>query len=142
MGGKVSTPPRGKVSSTISITQHTNVSDFVTKNINSAFSFLQVNKYMDSNCYSLLHALTQGQIKSDEMSGTDSRITPVLFPGITNISDVFPGNYYKMFQIVLNETKSDDTDLHKKIGELLEKKQFWIRNPSEVINKIIIVFFI
>jgi len=142
MGGKVSTPPRGKVSSTIpvSITQHTNVSDFVTKNINDAFSTLQVNNYMGSNCYSLLHALTQGKIKSDEMSGTDSRIIPVLFPGITNISDVFPGNYYKMFQIVLNETKSDDTDLLGKIRELLEKKQFWIRNPSEVINKIIIGF--
>ena len=143
MGGKVSTPPRGKVSSTIpvSITSQANVYEFVTKNINNAFSTLKdTQNYMGSNCYSLLHTLTQAQIKSDEMSGTDSKITPVLHAGITKISDVFPGNYYKMFQIVLNETKTYETDLPEKIRELLEKKQFWIRNPSEVINKIIIGF--
>jgi hypothetical protein len=155
MGGKVSTPTRDKVSSTIPvlITSQTNVYEFVTKNINNAFSTLKdTQNYMGSNCYSLLHTLTQAQIKSDEMSGTDSKITPVLHAGITKISDVFPRNYYKMFQIVLNETKSSETDLDEtessdpelvydeKIRKLLENKQYWIRNPSQVINTIIIGF--
>ena len=117
-----------------------NVPEFVMHNINGAFNALQLAGYNGSNCYALLHTLTRGVITSDQPLATGLNVLPVAFEGDTNIRDIFPGIYYHMFQIVLNETKLYETGLYEKTIELLEKKQYWIRNPSRVINTIILGF--
>ena len=105
-------------------TSYVNVGQFVTNNINKAFSALQkMEEFEHSNCYSLLYTLTQGTITSDQMCARDSQLASVIFEGVTRINDNFPANYYKMFKIISKETSSDKTDLDAIIQSLLKKKQ-------------------
>lgn len=108
-----------------------NVHDFVINNINDAFVALQVNRFMQSNCYSLLYTLTSGTITSDDLRATGLDVLTYVFEGETRLSDRFPEIYYNMLQNILNETSDLD------ISQLFQKKQEWIRNPSEVVNTIL-----
>ena len=118
-------------------TQLVNVRKFVMDNINDAFTHLHNNAYMGSNCYALLHTLTQGSITSDRLNATGLSVLSVAFEGTTEMSDVFPDIYYRMFQVILNQTAPYDDGLVDKTIYLFEKKQKWIRNPSEVVNHIV-----
>ena len=108
-----------------------NVHDFVIKNINGAFIALKHQKFMDSNCYSLLYTLIRGTITSDDLRATGLVVLPYAFEGVTQLSDRFPQIYYYMLQNILNQTSNLN------ISELFQKKQNWIRNPSEVVNTIL-----
>lgn len=113
-----------------------NVGKFVMDNINGAFNELKKTNYMGSNCYALLHTLTQGSITSDRLQATGLSVLPVVFEGTTQMVDKFPEIYYRMFQVILNQTRSDE-DTSDKIQYLFQKKQEWIRNPSDVVNDIV-----
>jgi len=108
-----------------------NVHDFVIKNINGAFNALQEAGFEGSNCYALLHTLIKGNITSDELRATGLDVLPYAFEGDTSLYDKFPKIYYFMLLSVLRETS--------KLGitDLLEKKQEWIRNPSDVVNNLL-----
>jgi hypothetical protein len=114
------------------------VRKFVMDNINEAFNALRGhdNRYMGSNCYALLHTLTQGSITSDRLQATGLSVLPVVFEGTTQMVDKFPEIYYRMFQVILNQTRPDE-DTSDKIHYLFQKKQEWIRNPSDVVNDIV-----
>jgi hypothetical protein len=108
-----------------------NVHDFVINNINAAFNALQEAGFESSNCYALLHTLIKGNITSDDLRATGLDVLPYAFEGETSLYDKFPEIYYFMLLSVLRETS--------KLGitDLLEKKQKWIRNPSDVVNKLL-----
>ena len=108
-----------------------NVHDFVINNINDAFNALQEAGFEGSNCYALLHTLIKGNITSDDLRATGLDVLPYAFEGETSLYDKFPEIYYFMLLSVLRET----TKLG--ITELLEIKQKWIRNPSDVVNKLL-----
>jgi hypothetical protein len=108
-----------------------NVHDFVINNINGVFDALQEAGFEGSNCYALLHTLIKGNITSDDLRATGLDILPYAFEGETSLYDKFPEIYYFMLLSVLRETTKLD------ITELLEKKQKWIRNPSDVVNKLL-----
>jgi hypothetical protein len=104
---------------------------FVTSNINAAFDALQQDGFLGSNCYHLLYVLTHSTITSDEFQAIQGRLFEVVPQGITNISDVFPIIYYRMFQRVLTNT----SDLN--VQKLLQYKEAWLRNPSRFVNAIL-----
>ena len=108
-----------------------NVHDFVINNINGAFNALQEVGFEGSNCYALLHTLIKGNITSDDLRATGLDVLPYAFEGVTSLYDKFPEIYYLMLLSVLRETSKLG------VAELLEKKQKWIRNPSDVINKLL-----
>jgi hypothetical protein len=107
------------------------VGNFVTRYINDAFDALQEAGFMRSNCYHLLHMLTHSTMISNTFQAIQSRLFGVIPQGTTNIRNEFPIIYYRMFQRVLINTSNLN------IGELLQYKQLWLRNPSNFVNAIL-----
>jgi hypothetical protein len=135
MGAEQSTPTSSQesvvvASTSIAQTQRVNVRDFVINNINEAFYALQEEGFKNSNCYALLYTLTHGIITSDTIRDINLSILGVVFEGTTEFSVFFPQIYYRMFLSV-----SKETDVS--ITSLLQKKQEWVRNPSQVVNNIL-----
>ena len=135
MGAEQSTPTSSQESAAVAPTpvaqtQRVNVRDFVINNINKAFKALQEEGFKNSNCYALLHTLTHGSITSDTIRDINLSILGVVFEGTTEFSILFPQIYYRMFLSV-----SKETDVS--ITSLLQKKQEWVRNPSQVVNDVL-----
>lgn len=135
MGAEQSTPNNNQESvdvapTSIAQTQRVNVRNFVINNINDAFNALQYEGFKNSNCYALLHTLTHGSITSDTIRDINLSILGVVFEGKTEFSVLFPQIYYRMFLSVSKKT-------NVAITSLLQKKQEWIRNPSQVVNDIL-----
>jgi hypothetical protein len=107
------------------------VGRFVTTNITAAFDALQQAGFLGSNCYHLLYMLTHSTITSNTFQAIQGRLFNVIPQGTTNIRDEFPIIYYRMFQRVLINTSNLN------IGELLQYKQLWLRNPSDFVNAIL-----
>jgi hypothetical protein len=105
---------------------------FVRRYINAAFNALQEREFMNSNSYDLLYTLLRNStITSEVFQAIQGRLFDVIPQGTTNISDVFPIIYYRMFQRLLRNI-SDLT-----IEDLLEYKEAWLRNPSYFVNEIL-----
>jgi hypothetical protein len=132
MWGNQSTIPSNTPTPRMTNRRLVDVGMFVRRYINAAFNALQEREFMNSNSYDLLYTLLRNStITSEVFQAIQGRLFDVIPQGTTNISDVFPIIYYRMFQRLLRNI-SDLT-----IEDLLEYKEAWLRNPSYFVNEIL-----